>query len=314
MQAVIETRQLMKRFGRHQAVAGIDLRVGLGSIFGFLGPNGAGKTTTIRLLLGLLRPSAGEIEMFGLAMPAARMRIARLVGALVETPAHYDHLTGSENLDVTRRLLGLPGKEIGRVLDMVDLAHAAQRSVRGYSLGMRQRLGIARAMLGSPKLLILDEPTNGLDPDGIRDVRHLLRELPERAGATVFVSSHLLSEVEQTATHLALMWQGRLIAQGALEDVLRTGSASLELEVDDVERADALLRASGLDPVHAGAGRMGIRAGSGGPAPADINYMLTAAGLGVSHLALRRPSLEDLYLQLTRTGAGTRSHPHEVRA
>jgi ABC-type multidrug transport system ATPase subunit len=299
MQAAIETRRLAKSFRATLAVDGIDLRVEAGSIFGFLGPNGAGKTTTIRLLLGLLRPTSGSIRILGLPMPSARIAIARSVGALVETPCHYDNLTAAENLDVSRRLLGLPRFEVGRVLDIVDLAGCAGRQVRGFSLGMRQRLGIARALLGRPKLLILDEPTNGLDPDGIRDVRRLIKTLPERDGVTVFVSSHLLAEVEQTATHVALMWRGRLVAHGPLAETLGARAARLELGVDDSAGAAALLRSSGYSAGPGGEGRLQVGAASRPLEPGAINFLLTASGFEVFHLAERRPSLEDLYVEIT---------------
>ncbi len=299
MQWAIETRALARHFGGRPAVAGIDLRVPAGSLFGFLGPNGAGKTTTIRLLLGLMRASAGTAVVLGRPMPAARLSIAREVGAIIETPAHYDHLTGIENLDITRRLLRLPAAEITRVLDIVELARDAGRRVGGFSLGMRQRLGIARALLGRPKLLILDEPTNGLDPDGIREIRALLRRLPAE-GVTVFVSSHLLAEVEQVVSHVAIMSGGRLLAQGPLHETLAAAAPSLELAVDRREEAVALLAAAGLRIKPGAAGRLDVH---GDADPAAVNFMLHAAGIEVAHLARRAASLEDRYLALTHAAA-----------
>ena len=189
MKIAIETEGLGRRFGTEAAVHGVALRVPERAVYGFLGQNGAGKTTTIRLLLGLIKPTAGTAKIFGLDVQRSRREAARLVGALVETPCHYDHLTGRENLAITRRLLGTDNSEIDRVLETVDLTYAADRRVGGYSLGMRQRLGVARALIGKPRLLLLDEPTNGLDPHGILDMRKFIGTLPDREGVTVFVSS-----------------------------------------------------------------------------------------------------------------------------
>jgi lantibiotic transport system ATP-binding protein len=297
VQAAIETRALEHRYGSRAVVNGLSLVVPEGSIFGFLGPNGAGKTTTIRLLLGLIAPHAGTIRVLGKPMPSARAEILSQVGAIVETPTHYDHLTGRENLSITCRLLGLGRGEIDRTLEIVGLLRAAGDQAGRYSLGMRQRLGIARALLGRPKLLILDEPTNGLDPDGIRDMRALIRDLPSRHGCTVLLCSHMLSEVEQVASHVGLMWGGRLLAQGSLADVLGRREPAIELGTDRLAEATDLLTASGLAVVEAGSGRLAVR---GHAEPADLNFLLTASGIAVSHLARREQSLEDLYLDLSR--------------
>ena len=201
----ITTFRLTRRFGDLTAVADLDLQVPGGSVYGFLGPNGAGKTTTIRLLLGLIRPNAGEVRLFGQSLRDGRMTLLRRVGALVETPSLYPHLTGRENLEVTRRLLDARQEQINRALAIVKLEQDAHRRVAHYSSGMRQRLGLALALLGEPELLILDEPTNGLDPAGIREMRDLICRLPEEHGVTVFLSSHLLNEVEQVATHIGII-------------------------------------------------------------------------------------------------------------
>jgi lantibiotic transport system ATP-binding protein len=297
VQAAIETQALVRRYGGRAVVDGLDLLVPAGSIFGFLGPNGAGKTTTIRLLLGLINADAGSIHVLGYAMPSDRPRILREVGAIVETPTHYDHLTGRENLAITCRMLDLAAGEIDRALDIVDLRHAGGEQAGRYSLGMRQRLGIARALLGRPKLLILDEPTNGLDPDGIRDMRALIRDLPSRHGCTVLLCSHMLSEVEQVASHVGLMWGGRLLAQGSLADVLGGREPMIELGADRLTEAAELIAASGLLVSETEPGLLAVR---GRTDPADLNYMLTASGIAVSHLARREQSLEDLYLDLSR--------------
>ena len=213
---LIETRELSRRFGSKLAVKDLNLLVPAAGVYGFLGPNGAGKTTAIRMLLGLIKPTVGEVFMFGLPLHKNRITLMRRVGALVESPSLYPHLTGRENLEVTRRLIGAQFKLINLALDIVKLTKDADRRVREYSLGMRQRLGLALALLNQPQLLILDEPTNGLDPAGIHEMRDLIRRLPDDAGVTVFLSSHLLREVEQIASHIGIIHEGRLLFQGRL--------------------------------------------------------------------------------------------------
>ena len=289
----IETSALTKRFGAAIAVDDVALSVPAGAIYGFLGRNGSGKTTTIRMLLGLLRPTSGAARIFGHDLAADRMAAARVTGSLLEARATYDHLSGRENLDGTRRLLDLPATEIDRVLDIVDMRGDADRRMGHYSLGMRQRLGLARALLGTPKLLVLDEPMNGLDPDGIRDMRQLIRGLPARSGVTVFLSSHLLSEVQQTASHIGLMNAGRLLLQGALPDLLAQTGTDLFVNAPGSE---AWLRTAGFDPVADGAGVL-IRLKRGEGASA-LNRQLVMAGFEVRELAPRPPTLESLYMQI----------------
>ena len=296
MDLAIESEGLAKRFGKRPAVDGVDLRVPAGEVYGFLGQNGAGKTTTIRLILGLLRPSAGAVRVFGQDVARRRLATAAMIGSLVEAPALYDRLTGRENLAVARRLLRAPETEIDRVLEVVDLAGAADRLVGGYSQGMRQRIGLARALLGRPKLLVLDEPTNGLDPDGIRELRALIRELPEREGATVFVSSHLLGEIEQIATHVGLMHEGRLLAQSPLADLKASRRGHLDVGVRDAPRAALLLREGGLEATARDRDRLSVRLAAA--APAEINRRLVQHGFDVFRLSADEPSLEDVYLAL----------------
>src|SRR5262249_4989903 len=195
----IEIHDLWKTYGSVKALRGVSLSVPAPSVYGFLGPNGAGKTTTIRLILGLQRPDRGTLSLFGLSLQEDRIALLRRMGSLVEAPSLYPHLTGRENLEVHRRLLILPLRAIDEALETVDLVSVAHRLVKTYSHGMRQRLGVATALLGNPDLLVLDEPTNGLDPNGIHEMRGLIRTLPKTRGITVFLSSHLLSEVEQVA-------------------------------------------------------------------------------------------------------------------
>jgi len=304
--AAIESHGLARRFGRREVVAGIDLDVPEGGVYAFLGRNGAGKTTSIRLVLGLLRPSAGWVRVWGHDVASDRCAAARGVGALVDSPALYDRLTGRENLDVARRMLGAPATEIDRVLEVVDLREAAGRLAGNYSLGMRQRLGLARAMLGRPRLLILDEPANGLDPDGVREMRGLIRTLPERDGVTVMVSSHLLNEVEQIATHVGLMHGGRLLVQSPLSDLKQAGGRRLEVGVGDAANAAAALVGAGLSARLQDDG-LAVdvpHAEDGERFAADVNRTLIERGFAVSRLVRSEPSLEQLYLTLTGGGRG----------
>lgn len=205
---VIETKGLSKRYKGRYAVSNLNLKIAKGDIYGFLGPNGAGKTTTIRMLLGLIQPSGGSVHIFGKSLNKERLSILRRVGSLVEYPSYYGHLSAVDNLEAIRRILGAPVSKIAEVLDIVGLAKEARRPVKGFSLGMKQRLGIASALLGSPELLLLDEPTNGLDPSGILEIRELIKEMPKQHGITVLISSHLLSEVELTAGTVGIIRQG----------------------------------------------------------------------------------------------------------
>ena len=246
MPAALETTALTRRFKRHVAVDSVSMTVPDRAVYGFLGRNGAGKTTTLKMLLGLIRPSAGSARICGVDVAADRAGAARKVGALLEAHGFYGNLSGAENLDLTRSLLGLPRAESGRVLEVVEMQEHARRRVSDYSLGIRQRLGLARAMLGAPPVLILDEPTNGLDPDGIADMRRFLGELPDRTGATVLLSSHLLGEIEQTATHVGVIHQGRLVLEGELARLKAELAPEIAVETDDPTRAAALASARGF--------------------------------------------------------------------
>lgn len=293
----IETRGLTRRFGARTAVDAIDLRVPERSVYGFLGRNGAGKTTTIKLLLGLLKADAGSARIAGIDVATDRLSAARMVGALLEAQGFYAHLTGRENLDLSRRLLGLPATEPDRVLEIVEMAAHAGRRVADYSLGMRQRLGLARAMLGAPPVLVLDEPTNGLDPEGIADMRRFLRELPERANATVLLSSHLLGEIEQTATHVGILGHGRLVLQGALAELKAGLAAEVEIGTDAPEQAVAVARSHGF-AAERDDDAVVVRLAAGEEprgAAAALNRALCVAGVRVHALAPRQRSLELLY-------------------
>ena len=299
MPNAIQSQGLTRRFGDRLAVDQISLAVPERSIYGFLGRNGAGKTTTIKLLLGLLRPDAGSAQVAGIDISRDRLGAARKVGALLEAHGFYPNLTGRENLDLSRRLLGLPDSEVDRGLEVVELQSHGGRRVADYSLGMRQRLGLARAMLGAPPVLILDEPTNGLDPEGIADMRGFLRELPARTGATVLLSSHLLGEIEQLATHIGILSHGRLVMEGSLAE-LKSGLASeVAVETDTPVRALAIARQHGFDLVESGEALIArfapgeeVKAGT-----AALNHVLCAAGIGIHALTPRQQTLENLYRQ-----------------
>ncbi len=296
----ITTRGLTRRFGRMTAVSDIDLNVARGSIYGFLGPNGAGKTTTIRLLLGLLKPDAGEIELLGLAQPANRMESMSKTGALVERPSCYPHLSGRENLEITRSMRQLDATESAKALAIVGLEESADRKVGTYSLGMRQRLALALAMLGSPELLILDEPSNGLDPAGIREMRDLIRELPKRWGVTVFLSSHLLAEIEQVATHLGIVHEGRLVFQGSIGEFESSQTKQCVLETNQPDATKQLVAGWGYTAASDTEGRLLI-SGLEASDAATLNARLVGKGIGVHHLAERRSTLEDRYLAVTKS-------------
>ncbi|MCW2742037.1 MAG: transporter related protein [Blastococcus sp.] len=297
MSAVLTTRSLVKRFGRLRAVDGIDLDVQAGDVYGFLGANGSGKTTTVRMVLGLVLATSGEIELLGERMPRAGRRVLPRVGALIEGPAHYGHLSGRENLS----LLDAAGrggswrtrsKRVAEALDQVGLGGVGRRPVKNYSLGMRQRLGLAGALLRRPELLVLDEPTNGLDPQGITEIRELLLEL-NRGGTTVFLSSHLLAEVEQLCTRVGVLDRGRLVLQERL-DTLTAPTGATVVHSPDPERVRAVLDGRVISVT---GDRLVVR----GDDPAAINARLVGAGVPVTGLALDRPTLEEVVLAAAGT-------------
>jgi ABC-type multidrug transport system ATPase subunit len=278
-------------------VKGLELAVPQGSVYAFLGPNGAGKTTTIRMLLGLIRPTDGDVHLFSQSLRGNRRDLLRRVGALVEGPSLYPHLTGRENLELTRRLIDATKAQRDRALHIVRLTDAADRLVKTYSTGMKQRLGLALALLADPELLILDEPTNGLDPAGIHEMRDLICDLPAQ-GTTVFLSSHLLNEVEQVATHIGIIRQGRLLFQGTLDELHAQVEKQLTLEVDQPQRAKGVLAAAGWQVKSNGNHRM-VVAANGLSDAAMINAQLVGDGVNIYHLNLEQPTLEDMFLSLT---------------
>jgi ABC-2 type transport system ATP-binding protein len=300
----ISTTSLTRRFGSHTAVDGVDLHVPRGAVYGFLGPNGSGKTTTIRMLLGLIAPHHGTTSVLGGAIPSASAQVLPLVGSLVEGPAFHLYLSGHDNL---RRLDAFDATadpatrdaRISEALARVGLSAAAGKTYRRYSLGMKQRLGLAAALLQPRELLILDEPTNGLDPQGTREVRNLVRDLAND-GITVFVSSHLLSEVEQVATHVGIMSSGRLIREGSLDEVLQDTAAVLHVITPETTTAAVVLNQLGVSHVVELTDQVTGRLGD--LAPEHVTAALVAAGVPVRGLAVERPALEDLFVELTGEG------------
>jgi ABC-2 type transport system ATP-binding protein len=294
---VIVTEKLSRSFGTVQAVNGIDLTVPVGVVYGFLGPNGAGKTTTIRMILGLIRPSGGRVLLFGREFTRRDWKGLLRVGALVESPSLYPHLTGRENLEVVRLMLDLPRQNVDRVLHTVGLVKDANRLVRQYSLGMQQRLALALALINDPVLLVLDEPTNGLDPSGIQEIRELIRQMPQQSGASVFLSSHLLSEVEHMATHVGIIQQGNLLYQGKLEALKQRWGAILQIKVDRTPEAAALLSGFGWE-VRQNGEALEVPAADE-TSSHDINQALVQRGFQVSQLYVRQAGLEEMFLEMT---------------
>lgn len=298
MQNVIETDALCKTYGSHQVVDHLALTVPEGCVYGFLGPNGAGKSTTMKMLLGLVHPTGGTVRLLGKEMTEAnRLGLLRQTGSLIESPSGYLHLTARENLEVVADLKGVPHKEIARVLDIVQLTRDQHRKLGQYSLGMKQRLGIAMALLGSPKLLILDEPTNGLDPAGIQEMRELIRTMPAATGATVLISSHLLGEMEQMVEQVGIIDHGRMLFEGPLSELQRHSRGDLSLRLLHPDKALPILRANGLQPV--------VRENTVTLPPlrddllAALVQALAASGAGVVGLTPHTKTLEEIFLSLT---------------
>ncbi|HEX4215703.1 MAG TPA: ABC transporter ATP-binding protein [Candidatus Dormibacteraeota bacterium] len=292
---VIRTARLTKRYDNGSvAVDAVNMRVNRGEVYGFLGPNGAGKTTTLRMLTGLTRPTSGTAYVTG--KPLGSLDSLAKVGCLIESPAFYPYLSGRDNLHVIADYAGVPHFRVEDALDLVDLTPRAKDRYQTYSLGMKQRLGLAAATLKDPELLILDEPTNGLDPQGMADMRELIKQIAE-GGRTVLISSHLLSEVEQMCTHVGVIQRGRLIAEGPISE-LRRGPTKLEVRCPQQERAEVVLRdllgAAAVERVD-GSFLLSIDLARA----AEINRVLIQSGVDVSRLANVERSLEQTFLELT---------------
>ena len=298
MQTVIETKALCKQYGPHTAVDHVELHVPQGCVYGFIGPNGAGKSTTMKMLLGLIHPTAGRVRLLGQELTEkSRLPLLRQTGSLIESPAGYLHLTAQENLEIVADLKGVPHKDIGRVLNIVHLTQDRNRRVGQYSLGMKQRLGIAMALLGSPKLLILDEPTNGLDPAGIQEMRALIRNMPAATGATVLISSHLLGEMEQMVEQVGIIDHGHILFEGPLTELQRHSRGNVTLRLLDPAKAAPILRANGLT-AHSDSCVVTLPPLQDALL-ADLVQKLAACGAGVVELTPHTKTLEEIFLSLT---------------
>ena len=293
---VIDMRAVRKAFGEHKVIDGLSLTMPEHSIFAFLGNNGTGKSTVIRMITGLLRADAGDIEVLGMDVRTQRKAILMQIGAIVDAPSLYPNLTAEEFLRIGCTIKGLPWHHIDRVLALVDLSAASARLIAKFSLGMKQRLAIAHALLGSPRLLILDEPTNGLDPEGIRDIRRLLKSLPGLTGASVFVSSHNLDEVEKIATHVALLKGGTVRFQAPIAELLAAQAGALSIDVGDVTRAHHLLSGAAYTVERTESGQ--IRVSGIEKHNADrVHALLVHAGIRLYQSVYHTPSLEQWFLE-----------------
>ena len=298
MRYIVETKALRKTYGKRTVVNNVSLQVPEGCVYGFIGPNGAGKSTTMKMLLGLAKPADGQIEIFGKPMNERnRLELLRQTGSLIESPSCYGHLTAQENLQIVAELKGVPKREIAAALEIVGLTDARRQRVKQFSLGMKQRLGIAQALLGNPRLLILDEPTNGLDPAGIQEMRALIRSMPKRCGATVLVSSHLLSELEQIADQVGIINKGQLLFQGALKDLQKHSRGEVSLRLLRPEKALPVLSANGFMT-------------QDGPCfsfpeltdedLAQLTEQISANHAGILEVTRHTQSLEEIFLSLTK--------------
>ncbi len=300
MGMIITTKSLTKQYGKKGVIKNLNLDVPEGSVYGFLGPNGAGKSTTMKMLLGLVKPSAGSIRMIGRELTSAnRLEILRHTGSLIESPSYYGHLSGRENLQIICRLKGTDEKEIDRVLEIVRMKNQQDKKAKNYSLGMKQRLGLAAALLGNPKLLLLDEPTNGLDPAGIQEMRELICSLPRQYGITILVSSHLLSEMDQMATHVGIINHGELIFQAPLSSLHAHSRGKMKLTTTNNPEAFALLKKAGMEiSLDAASGTL-ILDTTEDARILRCGRLLFENQIGLLRLEELQLSLEDIFLKLT---------------
>lgn len=301
MKPVIETHDLCKSYNGRTVVDHLNLTVPQGCVYGFLGPNGAGKSTSMKMLLGLVHPTGGSVELLGHTMNETnRIPLLRQTGSLIESPSGYLHLTARENLAIVADLKGVAHKDIDRVLEIVHLTADANRKVGQYSLGMKQRLGIAMALLGSPKLLVLDEPTNGLDPAGIQEMRELIRTMPTATGATVLISSHLLGEMEQMVEQVGIIDHGRMLFEGPLTELQRHSKGALTLRLLHPAKALPVLQANGLPTAAVGADNTIALPPLRDDLLAGLVQALADSGAGVVGLTTQHTrTLEEIFLTLT---------------
>ena len=306
MAAIVQVDRLSKNFGRVRALHEISFSVAEGEVFGFLGPNGAGKTTTIRILLGLLNGDGGTAKIGGFDCWTEHAKAARLFGATLEQPALYGFLSGRDNLRLFARLLGpVDEAQITELLGLVGMTERGDDKVKRYSMGMRQRLALAQGMLGKPRLLILDEPTNGLDPNGIHGLRILLRKLATEQGLTIFFSSHLLSEVEELCDRVVVLHRGEVKASGPLSEVVNVKGFNYRIDVSDVDKAMEIVRTIEGATVESGTIKDSITVSSQTDLARIVNHALVAAGIGVDQLVRTEKGLEDVYIELTGVAPGS---------
>ena len=303
---VVRSTGLTKQYGNAEVVSGVGLEVPARQVYGFLGPNGAGKSTTMKMLLGLTRPTNGSVEVFG--EPFSPGRTLSRVGSLIEQPSFYGHLTGRENLDIVRRVKHLGAASIDQALDTVGLSHAAGKQARAYSLGMKQRLGLAMALLGEPELLILDEPTNGLDPSGIHEIRELITSLPASRGITVMVSSHLLSEIEQMADTIGIISHGHLLYQGPLSALAEAGHIVVRTRPEQAVPTAQTLAAQGWRVSSVQDSEI-IMPAYDDDHVARLVTTLVTAGASIYRVELRRRSLEQIFLDITEQAPSPQGQP-----
>ncbi len=300
MSDIIETNGLCKQYGKFLRVKDLDLKVPGGAVYGFLGPNGAGKSTTMKMLLGIARPTAGTISVFGKQVNSRnRLSILKHVGSLIESPSYYGHLTGAENLRIICVLKGVPDRDINRVLQIVRLENQKEKKVAQYSMGMKQRLGLACALLGNPKLLILDEPTNGLDPAGIQEMRELICSLPQQYGMTVMVSSHLLSEIDQIAANVGIISHGELVFQDRLSTLHERSRTSIAVRTQNNEAAVRIFDEQGVS-CRRQDDYLLLPKLSDNELAGHISGLFESK-IGVVRIEERRKSLEDIFIELTGT-------------
>lgn len=299
---VIELKGLSKKFKDVEAVHQLDLNVQRGDVFGFLGPNGAGKSTTIRMMLSLIRPTEGEIFIFGKNLRSHRDEILRRIGAIIEKPDFYNYLSAYKNIEIFGRMSGCDTSKtkIMESLDLVGLSSRYNSKVKTFSYGMKQRLGIAQALLHDPELIILDEPTTGLDPQGVKEVRELITHLSKDRGKTIMLSSHILYEVELVATRMIIISKGKKIIEGSVHDLLDTNNMQVTVTVDDVEKAKEIFEAKGLTGAIQSINEKSITITLDKNAIADINSLLVTSGIAVSAV-IPKHSLEDYFLRLTES-------------